>query len=73
MIKRKTTFQVTQTTDLLDTRSFLFNSNLTQECLQGPLLRPTKTSSNETLLEKDNETGEGQTKDKKKKVSDGVM
>lgn len=51
----------------------VFLSNLIQNTVSaGTLsqlhpLRPTKTSSKETPLEKDNKTEEGQTKDKKKK------
>lgn len=57
-----------QTTDLLDTQVFLYN--LIQNTESAGTLsqlhpsRPTKTSSNEMLLEKD-KTEEGQTKDKK--------
>lgn len=68
-----------QTENLQDTQ--VLYSNLIQNSISISsrlhLLRPTKTSSNETLFEKDNEIEDGQTKDKKKRkrkrVFDGVI
>lgn len=58
-----------QTENLQDTQ--VLYSNLIQNSISISsrlhLLRPTKTSSNETLFEKDNEIEDGQTKDKKKR------